>query len=314
MAILSVTPIGASGGQPRSGSVAREGGRSYTRHFRVLTDGQDVGPRTVMLAIPVSIGQSYHANGEGENGEMDLASFAASATANEEGDDGRSWVVTVEYSAYNAEIQAVNPLDSRPKISWTWSPFQKIARRDKDGNPILNSAFDYFVPGQEVDDSRPVLQITRNEANLIPSLIDAYQNTVNTAPWYGMAARKWLVKIGPASQQFNPEAPGSHYFWEVTYEFHLSREEKGWAFEIANTGVRELYTSGVDTSGIIKKKRHILDSSGEKVTEGQALNADGTKKAVGEELEYLTFNIYRETDFSGLGFDAFLAALAGGGG
>lgn len=309
MAILSVTPIGISGGQPRAGTVSRDGGRTYTRHFRVITDGQGDGPKAIWQALPLSMGQSYHADGEGENGEADPASFVSNVSVAEEGEDGCSWIATVEYAPYNAEIQPVTPLDAQPKINWTWEVYQRVVRKDKDGNPVLNTAYDFFVPAVEVDERRPILQISRNESTFYPAFVDQYNGAINLSPWFGMAARKWKVIIGPANRTFNADIG---YYWEVSYEFHLSRETDGWVEEVANMGKREIYTSGVDQSGIIKKKRHILDSTGEKITEAVALNADGSKKPVGQALEYLKFNVRTEVDFAVFGFDAFLVSLTGG--
>jgi hypothetical protein len=299
MAILSVYEVGIANenGQARASSLSREGGRTYTRHFIVETDGQGVGPKAAREAIPVAIGQTY-ASGS----ESDTASFAQSIAVTELA-DGHQWLGTVEYGRYNSEIQALNPLDARPKISWTWEQAQRVARKDKDGEPVVNSAGDYFVPGIEADDSRPIFQIVQNESTLFPERIEQYNHSLNESPWFGMAARKWKVAIGPATQAFNPEVPGN-YYWEVTYQFYLSREEDGWLVPVADEGMRELYEPG--------KKRRILDSHGEKIDEPWPLNEDGTKKAAGEELEYIKFNIYKETDFSGLGFDAFLATLTGG--
>jgi hypothetical protein len=305
MAILSVSAAGMSFGQARSGSVSRDGGRAYTRILLVETSGQSVGPKAVIAGLSVAIGQHYKADRDGEDGAEDLASFAQSIAVAETSDDGCQWIATIEYGRYNAEINPLNPLDSRPKISWQWEQGQRVATRDKDGEDVVNSAGDYFVPAVEVDEARPIFQIVHNESTLFPTLIDAYQNSINDAPWFGMAARKWKVTIGPATQVFNPEVTGN-YYWEVTYQFYLSREEEGWIFKVADQGMRELY--GAD----LTKIRHVTDDHGEKVTEPAPLNADGTKKATGEALEFIHFNILPETDFSGLGFDLFLASLTGG--
>lgn len=290
---ITVSEIGQSLGQPRAGRLERGVGRSYTRHFLAITDDPSIGPKAVRDAVPVALGQHYHAGSD-----EDFGSFVQSISVTEDGsaDDGCQWIATVEYSPYNTEIQPLNPLDMEPQVSFTWGEGQTPAAKDINDDPVLNSAEDPFDPPIMKDDAPGSFKITVNMVSFSPAIIDQYQNTINDAEWYGLPARSWKLRIHEASRTKHPDI--GHY-WTVTFEFQSKRDT--WTKKVLDQGMRQINSAG--------KKVNITDAEGNQISEPWPLDADGLAKPKGELADTIEFDVYREVDFSALGFDAFLATL-----
>ena len=114
--------------------------------------------------------------------EYDEFSFATKIDAQIDPDcnDDSSWVVTVEYAPYDPTQFPENPLNHPIKISWGENRFEQTCFEDRNGNPVVNSAGDYFDPPIAIDDSRPTLRIVRNEPSYLPSYALSWKETPST--------------------------------------------------------------------------------------------------------------------------------------
>jgi hypothetical protein len=276
----------------REGGVNEKGERTYTRVFRVQTDSAYDGPLFVRLASGVPrIGDVY-----ATSTELDTGATVRTVDPQQDDDNPRLWIITVAYdSAVDQEQRDENPLARPAEIAWDFQQYTRAVWKDADGKAILNSAGDYFDPPIEVDDSRPVLTITRNEAAFNPALAIDYQDAVNTDPFFGFAARQ--VKVAKISSQRAFENNVS--YWRTSYEFHMRRD--GWKVAVLDQGRRQKGQGG-DAQGQTdpNKVYQILDGSGQPISDPVPLDGAGRRLASPgpTTAKFREFEIYKERPFA----------------
>ena len=205
------------------------------------------------------------------------------------------WLLTCEYEVY-LEVPE-DPLLARPKIQYGSNRFQTTILFDQDGNPIVNSAFDFFEESPEKDDSRNLMTIVRNEAKYDPSLTRGCRNTINNAPWFGEPKFTW--KCLDVTGQMVLDSFGNNY-WEVTYEYENKPET--WVLKLLDVG----YNSIDLTDG---KRVQIRDKENHPLTAPRPLNSDGTAKNEDDLPDELEFHTYPEIDFTIFNLDSFYTLL-----
>src|SRR5262249_46326548 len=137
--------------------------------------------------------------------EFDLGALCNSVTCEQNDDAPRRWVVTCEYGPPTVEQgqQQENPLLRPAVLTWGFTQNSRAVWKDVNGTPIQNSAGDAFDPPPEIDDSRPVLTVTRNEAGFNPAIAIQYQDAVNSDQFLGFNAG--VVKINGISSTSQSE-------------------------------------------------------------------------------------------------------------
>jgi hypothetical protein len=279
----------------RSGGIDPQWKRTYRRAWRVITDGPHaIGALGARLAIPVFFGQNYQlSDTSGAQVEYDQFSFATKIDAQIDPDcnDDSSWVVTVDYAPYDPTQFPENPLNHPIKISWGENRFDQVCFVDRNGNPITNSAGDYFDPPLTIDDSRPTLRIVRNEPSYDPGYATKWKDCLNTGPFFGF--NPGYVKMSTPLGDLD-YSPVCGYYYIVTYQFEIN--PNGWKKNILDQGLRQIVSG---------KQQKIVDDKGEDVTSPALLNGKGAKLATGGNPVTLTFNVYQEADFSSLGLDPY---------
>lgn len=287
----------------RTGTQHADWKRTYTRQWRVITDDPFDGPRVAREGIPVGLGMHYEVSAT----ERDTGAFANEITAAEESsaDDFRSWIVTVQYGPYQPLLDPQNPLDKDPTFTWSGTPDQRIADRDVDNEPIVNTANDPYDPPVMMDISRPVLELTRNEASYDESYASAYRDKVNSSTFWG--ADPGTVKVASIVARYVKHPDLGHYY-EVTYTFHFRPET--WHVFVLEQGFNSIvYDPGI--IGDTGKKVKIKDDKGSEVSAPWPLDDIGQRMAAGDTPIFTEWIIYGELDFSVFGFDDFYASLTG---
>jgi hypothetical protein len=296
MQVTSVAP-------KKNGSTTRReqnGNRSYTRTWIVLTDDPRVGPKAVLDAVPVLTGQTYD-----DGFEQDGRAFCVSVSATCTEEDGMQWEVVAEYGAFDAVEFPENPLSRDPEISWEYQRTQEAVDRepgDPEADPppkqIKNSAGDSFDPPLLRDVRKPILKLTRNEANFDPLLAFTFHDKVNSNPFFG--ADPGYVKIeGITPQRVHNPAIG--WYWTVQYEFLFDTRTHD--PQVLNQGFKRLDDEG--------ERVLCTDNNGEVVTSPVWLDEDGQQIPPDGDPVYLQFQIYERIDFSFLNFDTFYNKLIG---
>lgn len=201
-----------------------------------------------------------------------------------------TWRVTLEYeipSGGGEQQQQENPLLDPIEISWSSQQYTAPVVRDKNGQPVKNTAGDPFDPAPEMQFSRYTITIRRNLA-AVPSWILGYVDTVNNAAWSvdGIAIPKGAAKIDGISVsgwQFR----GSVAYRTVDIRVSVKApSEGGWQLVLASMGYHELDDEG-------KRKRIMLN--GQPCSNPQFLGEDG-KKA--DQPHFIKFDVYQEANFA----------------
>lgn len=122
------------------------------------------------------------------------------AVAPAEGEDDKGpniyWHVTQTFSTKPLEKGACrdgqfeDPLTEPQKVSGSFVKYTEEATRDKDGNGIVNSAWEQMRgPQVEFDRNRPTVRIEQNVAALNMPLVSLLIDRVNSSPLWGLPAR-----------------------------------------------------------------------------------------------------------------------------
>ena len=302
MATLTVTEIWDG----RSGRITRDGIRTYTRTFFVRQDTFTddaaqvrvaVDPGT-LLPIP-ALGDSFGLN------DADAVVIGINPAQNPA--DPRVWTVSVEYSSDPAgdsgvPFESENPLTRAPVESFSFSRYTEAMEQDSRGNDLINSAKDRFVPSIERDRSSPVLSIQRNEVGFVYTTATAFVDTVNDAPFRGVAIGGARMLDISAVTRFHQTA-GTYF--DVTYQIGFRQADpaatEGWSRLVMDRGFRELI-AGVHVPMVDQNR----DSGGrllseEAPSEPPNLNGAGLRNPVIAAPVYIEFFPYAQSNWAPLG-------------
>ncbi len=110
-----------------------------------------------------------------------------------------------------------NPIDRPSKIKFGWRKYQKLMRKDLSGAAVVNSA---GLPIElVVDDTRPLVTISKRLATMNAGTLVAYQDSINSDVFLGQPAYSAKISI-TADENFENKT----YFFDVTYEIEFRRE------------------------------------------------------------------------------------------
>jgi hypothetical protein len=273
----------------RDHSVSDKGVRTYTRVFEATTNSNYTGPVAVRAALftefGIERGAAYSTDTESDTGCL------CKKITPRQSDNPKVWEIRVEYDS-ETDDEEENPLDRPAVYAWSFQPATRAVWKDIDGHGILNSAGQYFDPPIEIDDSRPVLTVTRNEADFDPALAISYQDAVNDSDFLGFDAGQAKVANISATSQFENDVA----YWQVQYEFHFRRE--GWELQIldqgryAKVGGKLVRIPEYDSAGNAIPNSHVADPV---PLDGNGARLDSPTPAT---VEFLPFTVYEEKDFS----------------
>ena len=220
MSILSVTEVWSG----RSGGSNDQLINTYKKVFRVLTTNTLDGPGTAIAAVPVLRYQFYSE----ANGFVDLAARASNIEAAPDQDDPNTWLVTATFSTYRLQGEQAkaaskndaqqDPLQRPTEIQLAYNRFSRSITLDMNGQAFVSSAREAFDPQPEVDDSRPLLSLTRNEPAPKFAFWISFRDKVNSLAWLGFPVGTAKCAGISATSAFE----GNKYFWRVTYSFEIN--------------------------------------------------------------------------------------------
>lgn len=293
MAIVSVTEKC----EEWSGVETEKGDLEFTRVFMVLADTRNVGPNEVRNAQDPNTGLQVPPRFTDYHAGDDTVTYAWVKSKDIKRDplQPRLWYVTVKYSSSRETQDSAsqeNPLLRPYVVRWGSNKYQKPIDRDIDDTLIQNTAGEFYDPLPEIDDSRPVLSITRNEAdpwNFTAAI--QYQDAINSDSFYGFDPYQAKIHSITAGKR----AENQFTYWEVTYEIEFRRE--GWRLKTISRGRNE---RSVDGNSLVP----ILDSTTRQpISEPQMLDEDGyVLYSAGGAVEQ-TFYVYKELAFGPLGLE-----------
>ncbi len=145
-----------------------DGARDYTRRYQIISDDPNESPVTVRLALPTGA----HPN--------DASAFATKRTANRIDESRLVWEGQVDYE-FKQEDPDETPVDKAPRIRWSSQKVFVPFLIDLDGNPVVNSAGEFFDPPPEIELTRLIANVQFNASFIPVGLLD-YDRAVNIAP------------------------------------------------------------------------------------------------------------------------------------
>lgn len=272
-----------------------DGSRTYSRVFLVETDNINDGPDKVTTAAGLPI-LGFPYSTETEN---DLAAIATEIFPEQIAGGWNQWEVTVNYTTSLTErqeqsITILEPTERPPIVTIGFVNFKIPAVGDHaEGGAaaIVASNQEPFDPPIQVDDSRMIVTVSRNEKVINPKFIFDMHNTVNSQDW--IEAKRHQLKVKIAAQRLTDTRDVTNLYWRVTYVFEFMPWDWGWDLKTLNTG--SYYVDASDGNkkkmfGTVEGQPHIqrLASNGDEIAaDPNDLNAT-----------YTITQYYRERDFS----------------
>lgn len=286
MSVVSVVEQTKDGGRSSSRVRNDDGSTSKraSRLFFVTTDDESDGPEAAELATGVpNLGDALPTDSDRRCRELSVKQL---------GTDGLHFMVTASYDNTTPEDAAPdNPLDRAPVVSFSFSRSTIQVFRDRDGNPIQNSAGDLFTTPIEKDVSDLVWSIVRNEAGVTTEQIEKYQDALNSDTIHGHAPEtlRMLSMRGVEREENGVE------FVEMSYAVGVRLDK--WSSKILDQGVREKKTNA---GGLVLETRAIVDEAGYEVSAPVLLNGSGEVLAEGATPTLLEFDLYKSAAFGPL--------------
>lgn len=171
----------ASDETQRNGLLYEIFGRRYKKEFIVYTSTYKDTARLVLDSVLVpQLGSSY-AEFAASDAVATCTSRVCKATANP-----KIWYVECMFDT-DRIVNAItdNPLNQPPEISWDFCDHERPMLRDAYGTPAVSSAQNPFDPPMMYNAKKPVLRITRNEADFDPAMAYVYTNSLNIVTFAG---------------------------------------------------------------------------------------------------------------------------------
>ena len=284
--------------------------RTYTSVYQVIADTTD-GPVAVANAIGIpSYGSSFS-----YGNETDFWAFCKSVSVDHAGRikdpqtsvERQKWLLTVTHTSVPSDTDPGksrdNPLLDTPVVGGSFQQYIKNAYRDKDGDPIVNTAKDPYIPPPTIEDSYDTLTISFNTAFLNLSFRAGFRNTVNSSAIWNLGVRR--VKMMQWNYRVLYAGSGMKYIrndfeFLISYREHPTADvvtgntnEVGWFTTLPNSGYRyyDTGTISADNEKIFKAEDVPTNTPGN-------LKSNGDKAAPTDNQNWNVFAIEGEKDFS----------------
>lgn len=293
MAAIEVLELGSTGW-----NIDDKGDRRIARQWLVRTDLSDTEPDAIDY---VGIAQF---SGHPE----DSGSIAKSLTAKRHPDELSlgTFLVTIEYDSKPiregdqgtdpSQGSSETPPEDKPwVIKYSSVNIERpLGPQDFSVPPknVTNSAGQPFDPTVMCQDSHLVIHISgwKPVAAISPPIkIQAFMNRINSGNWQGYNAR--TLKVNEFS--FTSSFENGAFYWN--FELSLEHNPEGWnPVKILDRGTHKFVSNSLPP-------QPILDRNGNPVAPpGVPLDGEGQPLNAGEDLVFLEFKGYRETDFAGI--------------
>lgn len=280
--------------------------RTYTNKVKVVTANRYVGPLQVLGAVGVKLGQTYRFPLIASAAtEIDTGSFVQSIRAESDSDDNLQWIVSIEYGPFDVVHQLgtsdisqgiICPTDRVPEVWWESAKYERYKTEDESidpntgqGTPFLNAVGDPLLDPPPTEETRPVINIARNEASYVEAWAAQFKDTVNDGEFLGYPPNTVKCKDIKPERFYDPDWG---YYFRVVYQFEIRDDDDGNGFThlSLNAGYRQLKGG---------KRINVVDDNGQQVTDAVPLQQDGSYKSGGDPY-YLEFQIFPSADFSQL--------------
>lgn len=185
---------------------------------------------------------------------------------------GSAAVVTVQYAPLTWERQrrATHPLEREPVISGGGASITRVDLFDAVGDPMVNSAEDFYTDLPEQFVRAASVTIELNIATGGPARAAAYSNTCNSLAFHGLeprTCRMGEITFRRVVEEFEGEVVA---YWSVAHP--ISWREDTWDWKPIDRGfgafVGSTYRPLVDATGNPITEPKLLDGAGAVLTSG----------------------------------------------
>lgn len=207
-----------------------EGHRDYSITFMVKTTTRADGPETVMNCPGLPAVGTFWVLGNDSDVYATVTQYMKASLHQAKQGDGIWW--TVEMKATTRPLKRCNdtsienPVNEPTKISGSFMTEKREATKDRNGDPIRNSAYELIKgPGVEFDEGKPTVKISYNTATLDLPLLAEFMDPphVNDSTLWGLAAR--CIKVARIDWERKYWASCSVYYtlsmeFDIKYNTH----------------------------------------------------------------------------------------------
>jgi hypothetical protein len=253
------------------GQVTRDGPR-YRRVYQVFfTDGYD--PAYLNANTETELQRP------GEVHPLDNRAYVTSATPSLDkespatGTTARPGVAywEIQYEPLPFVVFPQNPLSRPVLLEGAGSDLKEVGRVDSEGNPIVNSAGDYYDPLPERPIQAGQYTLTRNESDNPVEMARLFSNTTNSATWHGRLAGKCMMGLITYRKVYEVVDGNPFEYWQVSYP--IKENTSGWRFKPIDNGWRKVDEDGnrhavTDPVGNTTMTPVLLDGSGGELPPG----------------------------------------------
>lgn len=243
----------------RGYSVNMQNETTYNKAWHVVCDDPNVVEHAPATAFAeqtgISIGTPYGLN-----------SFCTNVSVRAHPTEPTQWVVTATFGSNQGEPN-ISPLAKAAKIDISFSQFDKPIQRDLNGVPILNSA---GLPPSDpiiVDDSRPLISITRNLEDFPFVLAYTYKDATNAGAFMQCPPGTCKVQSISSRREFD-----QIYGWYWPTSVTIAVDLNGWDKRILDDGYQELVPDGegwrleqIWIDGELASSPQLLDGQGRRL-------------------------------------------------
>lgn len=296
MAVITVEELFGPG--MRGGTSAIQSQRTYFRTYRARTDTAGDTPATVIDGVTTATGIGLWSSYPGGVVKTYATSFSAEPASE---NDPYEWRVRIEYT-YRDGVASDNPSSEYPGISWGRMQLERIIEKDKDGNPLRNSAGDRYDPVPSQTENYLTLRIQRNLLTTNADRFDPWiahdiQDSVNSAnitvAGFTIEARDGLMI------EFDAEWHRRESWSYYTVTNLIAIKYDTWDRELLDAGFRYL------VGGVLKD----IKIDGQVVTTPKLLDGSGGVLADGGTPVFRTVKTYKEKDWSVLALPSALPSI-----
>lgn len=291
MSVTSIIPIGT-----RDGDFGlMDFSRKFTVGYKVVTsDPADDVP--VIYAALVSDGIDL-----GIPHAVDTGALCSHITIRQSDSEPQNlWNVSVTYDSTANPNQYQSPLDRPVKIKITFAKGKEAVVADLNGDAVLNSAFDPYLPPLEIDKPEARFSMEKNYSAGTFTFIQIfqYQNTVNDGTWKGFPdSSVKLDGVEYSNEQFDNGISYDHYVWNFSVNLKKIVDGSGavtWEGGWRPTKIQDQGYFYVDGLG---NKKPILDNGGHPKSTVSLLDGLGGQLAPGGTPVMLDYICYSKQDF-----------------
>jgi len=270
---------------------------TFKRDYLVLTDDIDDGPETVLAADDLPALYTAYSDGNDSNANTVITNREPRRDTNAP----LLWHVSITYTVLvdeSGEGGAGDIESVLPQIRMWFVNYTTPTQKDKNGDPIDNSAGELFDPAVQMDDCHLAIEIVRNELTPPFQKAQQFQNCLNKdAVWGVQPGLLKMMNIGGTRK-----IQRNVIYWEVKYEVHYKKD--GWEAELLDQGfLRNAGANGEPISQAEDKQGTVwmLDKRGLPCAKPQLLDGAGNKlEGAAAVPVFLAFDLYPSEAFAPL--------------